>query len=96
VDGVTGTNSDPDPLADAEGTSTTVQDTTQTAQTTQGAAGAVTGGNAGSGTAGASQQGAVTQSGASHPTSDAVVNQVLGKDQGMLPVVKGGAGAGLR
>merc|ERR1712167_292324 len=28
--------------------------------------------------------------------SDAVVNQALGKDDGMLPIVKGGAGAGLR
>lgn len=38
----------------------------------------------------------VVHSGTTHPTSDTVVNQVLGQDQGMLPVVKGGAGAGLR
>lgn len=99
VDGVTGTNSDPDPVAEAEGTATTtVQNAaqqTQSTQSTQSVAGTVNGDlNQTGGTV--NSQAAVVQSGVRSTSENAVVNQVLGQDQGMLPVVKGGAGTGLR
>lgn len=94
VDGVTGNNSDPDPVAEAEGTATTTVQ--NAAQSTQSVAGTVNGTDQNQTGGTVNSQAAVVQSGVRSTSENAVVNQVLGQDQGMLPVVKGGAGTGLR
>lgn len=98
VDGVSGSNSDPEPSSETNDTGT--KDNTEVTQ--QGGNNNASGQNAADNTGGQAnlmQQGSsvVTQAKSNvNPTSDGLVNQVLGQDQGMLPVVKGGAGAGLR
>jgi len=111
VDGVAGNNSDPEPIETDNAQNNTdnngvgQQQGTQMAGTTgANTPDANTNSNEGASSATGQnpilmQQGssATPQSnGSLSPTSDGVVNQILGQDQGMLPVVKGGAGAGLR
>lgn len=108
VDGVAGNNSDPEPIETDNAQNNTDNNGVVGQQGTQvaGTGGNTPDANANTGASNTTgqnqmlmQQGssAAPQSkGDVSPTSDGVVNHILGQDQGMLPVVKGGAGAGLR
>lgn len=106
VDGVAGNNSDPEPIETDNAQNNTDNGVGQQGTQVTGTGGNTPDANANAGASNAAgqnpmlmQQGssATPQSkGGLSPTSDGVVNQILGQDQGMLPVVKGGAGAGLR